>query len=127
MRLRPLSFAVALLLVGCQTPTLFMSATNFYTLERGITKQQFLDGWQRSTDALHLPNGKPSTSQTFRSGSDVWEVWIYSLWRNDVAGQVVDHQEYVAFKNGPLEEWGLGTLPLTLRDNPNRVDVHVDH
>jgi hypothetical protein len=56
----------------------------------------------------------------------VWDVWVYNVYRIDPNGNgVVDHQEFVAFKNDRLEEWGIGTLPLTLRDNPNRVDVHI--
>ncbi len=119
--MKAMLLATALLIAGCQT---YMTATNFYGLQRGITKQQFLDSWQRTTDAMHLVNGRPASSQTFRIGADVWEVWIYNVCRADTT---VDHQEYLAFKNNLLEEWGLGTLPLTLRDNPNRVDVHVDH
>jgi hypothetical protein len=122
--MRALILAATLLLAGCQT---YLVSTNFYQLERGITKQQFLAGWQSKTDAKHIIGGRPVSSQSFRVGQDVWEVWIYSVYSTAGGAIHVDHQEYLAFKNNRLEEWGLGTLPLTLRDNPNRVDVHVDH
>src|SRR5437867_2214830 len=76
----------------------YLIVTNFYTLQRGITKQQFLDTWQRATDAKHIVGGRPASSQAFRVGDDFWEVWLYNLYANDgrVASTTVDHQEYVA-------------------------------
>jgi hypothetical protein len=117
--------AVVLIALTATACVQYLTSTNFYGLQRGITKQQFLDSWQRKTDEMHAVGGRPATSQAFRLGDDVWEVWIYNVYRIVPDGAVPDHQEYVAFKNDRLEEWGIGTLPLTLRDNPNRIDVHV--
>jgi hypothetical protein len=40
---------------------------------------------------------------------------------------IFDHQEYVAIKNGLVEEWGTGTLPITLRQNPSQIDLNIRH
>jgi hypothetical protein len=118
-----ISLMLVLALARCET---FLINTNFYQLHRGISKQEFIDSWQHGSDAKNMTGGRPAASQAFRVGPDFWEVWVYNVYRIAPNGDgVVDHQEYVAFKDDRLEEWGIGTLPLTLRDNPNRVDVHV--
>ncbi len=112
-----------LCLSGCAH---YMVATNFHTLQRGMTKQQFLNGWQANSE--NFIGGTPSSSRGFRLGDDLWEVWIYNVYNlSSVKGDVpyVDHQEHIAFKNGLLEEWGPGTLPITIRENPNKIEVDV--
>lgn len=103
-----------------------MIRTNFQTLERGMTKTQFLATWQKNTEAAI--GSTPSQSQSFRLDEDIWEVWIYDIYNEPAVLRgyaYLDHHEYVAFKNDLLEKWGIGTLPITLRANPNRVDVHI--
>lgn len=113
-------------LTGCATQN-YMIATNFHTLNRGMPKQAFVMTWQNQSSGLI--GGTPSTSRSFRLGSDIWDVFIYDVYnpqsiRNGYP--YVDHQEHVAFKNNRLEEWGPGTLPITLQENPNKVEVNVN-
>src|SRR5437870_4415204 len=106
MRLRAVLFLVCVVaLTSCET---YLVNTNFYTLQRGVSKQQFIESWQRATDSKQMIGGRPVASQAFRLGDDFWEVWVYNVYRITQNGGVVDHQEYVAFKNNALEEWGIG-------------------
>jgi hypothetical protein len=75
MKARALLMIAAFAVSGC---TQFMVNTNFHMLQRGITKQQFINTWQRTTDAQRLQGGSPAASQMFKLGDDVWEVWIYN-------------------------------------------------
>ena len=81
-----------------------------YTLRRGITKEQFVAKHDRHYDE-HSEN-------EYRLGEDVWDVWVFTIWEDirssDDPATFVEHQEYVAFKNGLLDEWGWGTLPRVL-------------
>jgi hypothetical protein len=59
-----LILAVLALLTHCVT---YLANTNFYGLQRGITKQQFLDTWQRASDAKNMIGGRPAASQASNS------------------------------------------------------------
>jgi len=123
--IRVCALLLLLCLAGCAH---YLITTNFHTLSRGMTKQQFLNGWQANTNSQVIIGGSPASSRTFSLGDDLWEVWIYNVYNyNSVRADApyVDHQEHVAFKNGLLEEWGLGTLPITISENPNRIEVDV--
>jgi hypothetical protein len=99
-----------------------------YNFQRGLTQQEFLG--QRNPDDGHR-------SSTYRKGDDVWDVWVYVVSETIGSSAVstppavdppatlsyADHEEYVAFKNGRLEEWGRGTLPRVLKNDPHRVAV----
>jgi hypothetical protein len=103
------------------------SCLNF---QRGVTKQEFRR-YSQTTDGHR--------SREYRLGPDVWDVWVYDLHTpsgqasydratgdpDPLVGVYLDsgHQEYVAFKNGRLEEWGWGTLPGVLRRNSDRIQV----
>ncbi|MEA2239135.1 MAG: hypothetical protein QOC81_3859 [Thermoanaerobaculia bacterium] len=91
-------------------------------------------------------------SRKFRLGADVWDVWIYKVdseigawpgspsssalasWERIAANSAVigwmsmtsEHQEYVAFRNGLLEDWGWGTLPLAIRNDAAAVEVRAN-
>jgi hypothetical protein len=110
---------------GC---TQYMIGTNFHMLQRGMTKAEFMHAWGEPAQKKFGVGGNPAASRTFRVGADIWEVWVYNIYNaNSIINDnpFVDHREHVAFKNGLLEEWGPGTIPITLRENPNRIDVHM--
>jgi len=129
-----LMLSITILMSSCAT--YYLVDTNFYTLQRGMTKQSFIN-WIESTQ--RPPNGrtvvglKPANTKSFKYGSDVWEIWVYNVYSINhnaygmAAGASYDHQEYVAFKNGLVEEWGTGTLPITIRQNPTQIDLNIKH
>ncbi|MCX6300959.1 MAG: hypothetical protein NTW82_02135 [Bacteroidia bacterium] len=129
-----LIFSVTLLLSSCVT--YYRVATDFYNLRRGMTKQQFISWVQPSfigENGKPMVGGRPSTTKTFKYGQDVWEVWVFDVYTpvmnnfGGVAACVFDHQEYVAFKNDLVEEWGTGSLPITIRQNPTQFDLNINH
>ncbi len=104
----------------------YMVATNFHQLHEGMTKQQFMETWQSKNKNV-VGGDAPTSSRNFSTGSDNWDILIYSVYEyaSVKAGSPrVDHKEYVAFKNGILEEWGVGTLPLSLKNDP--AVIHVE-
>ena len=129
-----LMLSITILMSSCVTYYRF--ATNFYALRRGMTKEQFISWIQPSfvgQNGKPAVGGRPSETKTFKYGQDVWEVWVFDVYtpiRNSfgsVAAYIFDHKEYVAFKNGVVEEWGTGTLPITIRQNPNQIDLNIRH
>jgi hypothetical protein len=109
-----LSF-VMLLLVSCG-PT-YRVRTNFYLLNRGISKQEFV-AWMGLNEGKNYIGKQPIRSKSFRNGNDIWEVWVFEVYRfyKDAYGRnMADtrdfHYEHVAFKNGKVEEWGMGDMP----------------
>jgi hypothetical protein len=138
--------ALAAVLAGlsvtsCSTTSVFMelNACNCFTLRQGITPEQF-EGPDGRTHSWLGPSRQPQpqSTQKFKVGDDVWEVWVYGFeseyentggsWAseslenamNDLHGSLTSssHQEYVAFRNGLIEEWGWGSLPRALKDSP---------
>lgn len=116
--------------------TYYRVQTNFYNLNRGMSKQAFVQWVQPTyTNDKGKPavGGRPVTTKTFKYGSDVWEIWVFDVYSINhnaygmAAGASFDHQEYVAFKNGLVEEWGTGTLPITIRQNPTQIDLNIRH
>jgi hypothetical protein len=123
-------FGLALLMQAC-SPTMYIVNTNFYALNRGMTKQQFITwkGMNGQGDKKPAVGTFPTSSKTFKHGSDVWEVWVFNVYdckSYPSLGCVVDHVEHVAFKNGILEEWGTGELPITIRQNPNQFQYDIN-
>jgi len=116
-----LAVSLAALLVAC---THYMTATNFHSsLKKGMSREAFMAAWQEKSAAI--VGGSPSSSRAFTLDGDAWEVLIYSVYEpaSVSAGYPrVGHREFVAFKNGRLEEWGVGTLPLSLKTNPTVVN-----
>lgn len=109
-------------------------STNFYQLNRGMTKEQFIRWNQPMTMDKHgkpVIGGNPAYTKTFKYGQDIWEVWVFDVYapiRNvtgGIASFVFDHKEYAAFKNNLLEEWGTGELPITIRQNPNKFEIQL--
>ena len=114
-----------LLLASCAT-TQYMVNTNFHAhLEKGMTKQEFLDGWYGETIKI-LGGNVNLSSRYFTIGNDDWEVWIFGVYEHSSVRRGaarIDHKEYVAFKNGKIEEWGVGSLPVSLKGDPSLIHV----
>jgi hypothetical protein len=132
---------VSLSVTGCST-WLFMelNACNCFTLRQGVTPEQF-EGPDSQTHFWLGPSRKPhpQSLRRFQVGDDAWEVWVYrfdsgyqsiwSTWASESPENAVSdfsvysmgssHQEYVAFRNGLLESWGLGSLPGALKGKTN--------
>lgn len=120
-QLLPLLF-ICLVLIACETQK-YIGATNFYTLHQGMSEQDFLDWKKRDYSYI---GGRPVNTKMFNYDGSVWKVFVFNVYANNGGACFVDHQEYVAFKNGYLVEYGTGELPLTLRQNPNsyQYDIH---
>jgi hypothetical protein len=115
---------LVVLLSGCSS-TYYLVNTNYSSLYKGMTKEQFIVSWVQPT-LKQVKGNLQGSSRQFTIGNDQWEVLIYSVYefgsvRN--GNPQVDHKEYIAFRNGRLEEWGLGTLPMSLQGNPNVIHV----
>jgi hypothetical protein len=111
------------LLTGCADT--YLIATNFQdSLHQGMKKEEFINAWQSKN--RKMIGATPTSSRTFSHNNDRWEVLIYSVYEYGsvrAGSPKVDHKEYVAFKNGLLEEWGSGTLPLSLQADPTVIHV----
>jgi hypothetical protein len=127
-------FLIVFLFTSCMT--YYRIATNFYVLQRGMTRGQFVNLIELSfNDPSGKPviGGRPSSTKTFKYGDNVWEVWVFDVYtpvRNSFGKMVTgmfDHNEYVALKNGIVEEWGTGTLPITIRQNPTQIQLNISH
>jgi len=124
---------------GCSTFFMELNACNCFTVRQGVTPEQF-EGPDSRTHSWLGPSRKPQpqSTQKFRVGDDVWEVWVYGFeseyqstggdWASEASGHgngvggssmAVSHQEYVAFRNGLLDDWGRGTLPSALKGKTN--------
>ena len=101
-------------------------ATSFHLLNRGMTKQEFVN-WAGLNNDKNYVGKQPVSSKSFRHGPDVWEVWVFEVYKfYESGGAFVDRCEHVAFKNGRLEEWGTGELPITIRQNPNQFQYDIN-
>jgi hypothetical protein len=120
---RIIPFLAIFILAGCATQ--FLVATNFHDhLQTGMTKAEFIDAWQSKNP--NIIGATPTSSRRFTHDGENWEILIYSVYEYGSirAGRPsVDHKEYVAFRNGILEEWGVGTLPLSLQGSPTVIHV----
>jgi len=110
---------------------MYVVRTSFYLLNRGMTKQEFikLKGMDVQSDKKPAEGTFPTSSKTFKHAGDLWEVWVFNVYDCDTypsLGCVVGHIEHVAFKNGILEEWGTGDLPLTIKQNPNQFQYDIN-
>jgi len=86
-----------------------------------------MEAWQSKNKDI-IGGAAPTSSRSFTTGNDNWEILIYSVYEyaSVKAGNPrVDHKEYVAFKNGLLEEWGMGTLPLSLKADPTVIHLET--
>ena len=131
MKRLTLIILTAILMSSCAS-TYYRTSTSFYSLSRGMTKQQFIQwsqpGW---TDKNGKPvkGGRPEHTKMFKHGNDVWEVWVFKVYdctSYPSLGCVFDHYEHVAFKNDKVEEWGTGDLPITIRQNPNQFQYDIN-
>lgn len=126
-----LIFSLVLFIQAC-SPTRYTVRTQFYLLNRGMSKQAFMtwQGMNKQTREKPAVGTYPISSKTFKHGNDLWEVWVFQVYdcSNSYLGCLKDHKEHVAFKNGYLEEWGTGTLPITIRQNPNqfKYDININ-
>jgi len=111
----------ALTFTACEGPK-YVGATNFYTLGKGMTEQRFID-WKKQDNGII--GGAPTSVKMFDYAGDTWKVYVFDVYKMSGTYAYVDHQEYVAFKNGLLEEYGTGELPLTLRQNPNSYSYTI--
>lgn len=104
-------FLFTILILGC---TQYMIRTNFYTLTKGMSKEAFINGWQKNSNELDIVGTNPVMSKSLEVEGNKWEIWIYEVY-NEVSVSAgypqTDHYEFVAFKNDYLEEWGVGTMP----------------
>lgn len=119
-----LAILYLLLLSSCGTS--YRVSTSFYSLSQGMSKNQFIQ-WAGLNDTKKTYKGKfPVHSKSFKHGNELWEVWVFEVYKfyGDMA--IVDHHEHVAFKNGYLEEWGTGELPITIRQNPNQFQYDIN-
>ena len=115
---------LATLLAGCSGAS-FMELgkgqnAKYYTIRKGVTPQEFFGASVRTV---------PSPDMKVQLNGDVWEVWDFtvnrlvpvSMQNNDDVSSMgnapyyLSHQEFVAFKNGRMEEWGWGKLPGVLK------------
>ena len=116
-----------ILLASCAT---YRTSTNFFTLERGITKVQFIN-WSKPSwtnkNGRPIQGGKPLYTKMFKHRNDIWEVWVFKVYEySPISGYGFDHYEHVAFRNNKLEEWGTGKLPITIRQNPNQFQYDIN-
>jgi hypothetical protein len=127
----------AMIVTGCSTSLLMqLNACNCFVLRRGVTPEQFRAA-ETKARSWFGPRAKPQPEsiQKFHLGDDLWEVWVYRFssameiyqggWgfeANPSGGggpylSDESHQEFVAFRNGLLEDWGRGSLPAALKRN----------
>lgn len=118
---------LSIIFYSCK-PTQYVVNSNFYKLNRGLTKEQFINIRGMYGDRKLKPIGTfPETAKTFKHGNDIWEVWVFQIYNcQSLNGCYKDHLEYVAFKNNLLEEWGTGELPITIRQNPNQFQYDIN-
>ena len=115
---------LTVLLASCATQ--YMISTNFHqSLAKGMTKEQFDASWVQPTNK-NLKGNMQVSSRRFTVGDDQWEILIYNVYEYASVRAnhpKVDHKEYVAFRNGFLEEWGMGTLPVVLQGKPEIIHI----
>lgn len=112
-----LGVILLLLIISVYGCTQYVIRTNFHTLTKGMSKEAFINGWQAKTSKTGAIGSNPVMSKSIEVEGDNWEIWIYEVY-NEVSVNAgyprTDHYEFVAFKNGYLEEWGIGTMPSSL-------------
>lgn len=116
--------AIAILIMTACEGTKYLVSSNFYQLERGMTEKAFLEWIKPNYVAA---NGHPSSTKLFTYGSDTWKVYTFDIYKISGTMGYFDHREYVAFKNGRLEEYGTGDLPITIRQNPNSYNLNINN
>jgi hypothetical protein len=118
---------LATLLVACSGSFMQLRECQFsdcYTIRKGATPQEFFG----KRASVYPPEA------TYQIDGDTWEVWVFTVGtlepgnipspEDATAGGVSvsqDHQEYVAFKNDRLDDWGWGTLPRVVKQNRKRM------
>jgi hypothetical protein len=124
---------LTLILLSSCSSTYYRTSTDFYKLNRSMSKQQFIT-WQvnylNPKDGNYAKGGRPVHTKMFKHENDVWEVWVYEVYAFD-GGLFEDlprlnHYEHIAFKNDLVEEWGTGELPLTIKQNPNQFQYDIN-
>jgi len=117
----------AMLLVACQGSYMGLRECRFsncYTIRKGVTPQEFFG--RRS------PVSRPDA--TYEIAGDTWDVWVFQVSTtepasipppDDATGTgggsfTSSHNEYVAFRNGYLEDWGWGKVPRVVKQSRKR-------
>jgi hypothetical protein len=121
---------IAFFMQSCSS-TYYVTNSSFYNLNRGMSKQEFRTWKGMNNTGKKKPSvgTYPFSSKTFKHGENIWEVWVFQIYdckSYPSLGCVKDHVEHVAFKNRKLEEWGTGTLPITIRQNPNQFQYDIN-
>ena len=118
----------AMLLVACQGSYMGLREcqfTNCYTIRKGVTPQEFFG--RRS------PVYPPDAS--YRIDGNTWDVWVFDVGTTEPASIPTpddatstgggsfstSHNEYVAFKDGRLEDWGWGKAPRVVKQARKRA------
>jgi hypothetical protein len=119
-----LPFALIILLIvwlltSC-SGSKYLTDSNFYKLSKGMTESEFLEWIKPNRIAV---NGAPSSVKMFSFRGDEWKVYCFDLYSVNGSYASFNHREYAAFRNGRLEEYGEGSLPLTLRQNPSTYTI----
>lgn len=110
-----------MLLTGCITTNrLYLTETGFYGLKKGGSIQEFRDGWIKEN--ARYRGSYPAWERSFNDGDDLWELLVFDVYDPPSVlrgNPIINHQEYVVFKNSRLEKWGVGSNPeLKSENNP---------
>jgi hypothetical protein len=114
---------IGLILSACET-TKYVTNSNFYTLQKGMTEQAFLEWIKPNYIAV---NGKPATVKMFNYKGEEWKVYVFIMYNVNGSYASVSHSEHVAFVEGRLREYGTGNLPLTIQQNPNSYNLSIQN
>jgi hypothetical protein len=112
--MKKLPFLILLIfLAGCvSTNRLYLTHTGFYGLKKGASIQEFREGWIKPNAGY--TGAYPAWERSVKEGDDLWELLVFDVYDppSVLSGNpVINHQEYVLFRNGLLEKWGDGSAP----------------
>lgn len=122
----------AITLAGCAGgPFMQLRECRFkdcYDIRKGVTPQEFFQA------KVKVP---PPPNKRYQLDGDVWDIYVFGVTMSEPgvipapddpltgggvgAGQT--HDEFVAFKNGRLDNWGWGTMPRYLKQNRARLTL----
>jgi len=91
---------------------LYLTQTGFYGIKKGATKEDFAKWWIEPNKRYR--GAKPVWQTILNEGGDTWEILVFDVYDAPSVlhgNPEINHQEYVAFRNGVLEKWGTGTQP----------------
>jgi hypothetical protein len=125
LKFAPITFIIMLviwLLSSCTGPK-YLISSNFYKLDKGMTEKAYLE-WSKPNDIAI--NGRPANVKLFSYNGSSYKVYVYEIYQINGTYAGFDHFELVSFKDGLLDEYGVGQIPLTLRQNPNDYNINVN-